>query len=66
MANDKKKVETCEFCLQPTTVDYKFELSYYESGEKVTKYFCGSTCLRQWIDKELDRLHLDLFSLEEE
>ena len=65
MVNEEKKIESCEVCLQPTTLDYKFELSYYESGRKVIKYFCGSVCLRQWIETELDKLHLDLYSLEE-
>jgi hypothetical protein len=65
MLNKKKEVERCEICLQPTTLDYKFELSYYESGNKVTIFFCGSVCLKQWVETEVDKLHLDLYSLEE-
>ena len=33
MLNKDKEIEQCEICLQPTTFDYKFELSYYESGK---------------------------------
>lgn len=65
MLAKNREIESCEVCLQPTTLDYIFELSYFESGKKVTKYFCGSVCMRQWVEKELDKLHLDLYSLDE-
>ena len=35
MVNKKKEIERCEICLQPATLDYKIELSYYESGKKI-------------------------------
>jgi hypothetical protein len=65
MVEKKKEIDRCEICLQPTAPDYKFDLSYIESGKKVTKYFCGSVCLKRWVETEIDKLHLDLYSLEE-
>lgn len=59
MKNEEKVIERCNVCLQPTTVDYKFYLTYYEVGEKITKSFCGASCLRHWIETELDKTHLN-------
>jgi len=61
MEPKKNGPHRCEICLQPTTRDYLFELSYYESGKRITRQFCGSGCLREWVAKELDKIHLDLF-----
>lgn len=30
---------------------------YFEYG-KVSKVFCGASCLKQWIETELDKTHL--------
>ena len=52
-------------CLQPATPEYRFLVTYNEAGEEVTKTFCGALCLRQWIEKELDKVHLtELCTLE--
>ncbi|OGD57947.1 hypothetical protein A3K78_04880 [Candidatus Bathyarchaeota archaeon RBG_13_52_12] len=62
MENKDRIIHRCEICQQPTTRDYLFELSYYESGKRITRQFCGSGCLREWVAKELDKIHLDLFT----
>jgi hypothetical protein len=65
MVSNRKKIERCAVCLQPATGDYVFKLVYYEEGEKVVKWFCGGTCLRRWVEGDLDKTHLgELESLE--
>ena len=62
---EKNRIERCEICLQPTTPEYKFYISYFEDGNKITKIFCGAICLRNWIETDLDKIHLgELKSLE--
>ena len=55
----KKNVNRCNICLQPVTRDYQFKLSYFEEGEKIKLLFCGSTCLKEWIKSDLDKVHLN-------
>ena len=65
MEHQWKEIERCTVCLQPTTKDFKFDLSYFETGVKVTKSFCGGSCLTRWVEEELEKTHLDeLESLE--
>jgi hypothetical protein len=59
MVKEEKTVKRCSVCLQPTTTDYIFNLSYFESEKKVIRAFCVTICLRQWIDTELDKIHLN-------
>jgi hypothetical protein len=59
MSSEERIVVRCEIGNQPTTEDYQFELSFFESGEKVKLDFCGSICLREWINTRLDEIHLN-------
>ncbi|MBN1683422.1 hypothetical protein JW865_07720 [Candidatus Bathyarchaeota archaeon] len=56
---NRKKTARCEICLQPATKDYMFKLAYYEVRKKVNKVFCGAYCLKDLVEKELDKTHLD-------
>jgi hypothetical protein len=57
--DDIKMMERCTVCLQPVSDDYKFKLVYYENGKEIVKWFCGGACLKQWLEKELDKIHLE-------
>lgn len=61
MENKDRIIHPCEICQQPATRDYEFILSYYELGDKITKHFGGSTCFKNWVEKELDKIHLDFY-----
>ncbi len=59
MELQKRVMERCIVCLQPTTNEFEFDLSYQENGKKVSKKFCGGSCLKRWVETELDKTHLD-------
>ena len=62
----EKRVIPCHQCRQPVTEDYRFTLSWSEKGEEISRVFCGSTCLRKWVDEYSDSIKLDLFDQEED
>jgi len=56
---NNKKNNRCIVCQQPITKDYQFNLSYFEDGKKIKLLFCGSACLKEWVAKELDKIHIN-------
>jgi hypothetical protein len=49
---------SCYMCRQPATEDYRFTLTWLEKGEEKSMLFCGSTCLKEWVNKHSDEVHL--------
>ena len=64
MSRDRKRSRnnnSCYMCRQPVTEDYRFTLSWSEKGEEETRTFCGSRCLKDWVDKYSEDVKLELF-----
>ena len=59
--NERKKVIPCYMCRQPVTEYYRFTVSWNERGKEEKRYFCGSRCLRDWVENYSDSIKLDIF-----
>jgi hypothetical protein len=53
------EINRCTVCLQPTSNEYKFVLTFMENGINIAKSFCGTSCLKIWIESDLDKIHLN-------
>jgi len=55
---------SCFMCRQPVVEYNRFTVSWSESGEKISRVFCGSRCLRDWAEEYSENIKLDLFDEE--
>lgn len=58
----EEKIPSCETCLQPIDESYMFTVSWIEDRELISKKFCGSSCLRNWVDEHSENVKLALFN----
>ena len=62
--NEREIVVPCYMCRQPVTEDYRFTVSWNESGEERSRVFCGSRCLRDWAEQYSENIKLELFDIQ--
>ena len=60
----KNKTIACYICRQPITEEYRFTVSWRDEGVEEKRHFCGSTCLRNWVENYSENIKLELYDPE--
>ena len=61
---DERQRIPCYICRQPITEDYRFSVSWRVNEKEEKRHFCGSRCLRDWVENYSENIKMELFDLD--